>query len=185
MRTTVFELCSGGVVTDVREEPGWRPFEEYDGKPLERVRVQDLLEPTGALVQLVEIAKGGSFAMHSSPDVAFCRPSHSHDGGGAGPPDYCHRRDTRGRRNTARHLDVSSPPGHAAARDDNLKHGPTQLGTSWQPAAFFRTRIERRSSTPSPITSRKDPGCSTRNTVMPSAARSVQTAPCSTCQSGV
>jgi hypothetical protein len=95
MRTTVFDLRSGGVVTDVREEPNWRPFEEYDGKPLERVRVQDLLEPTGALVQLVEIAKGGSFAMHSSPDVAFCRPSHSHDGGGAGPPDYCHRRDTR------------------------------------------------------------------------------------------
>jgi hypothetical protein len=73
MRTTVFELRSGGVVTDVREEPGWRPFEEYDGKPLERIRVQDLLEPTGALFQLVEIAKGGSFAMHSSPDVAFCQ----------------------------------------------------------------------------------------------------------------
>jgi len=73
MRTTVFELRSGGVVTDVREEPGWRPFEEDDGKPLERIRVQDLLEPTGALVQLVEIAKGGSFAIHSSPDVAFCQ----------------------------------------------------------------------------------------------------------------
>jgi hypothetical protein len=43
MRTTVFELRSGGVVTDVREEPGWRPFEEYDGKTLERIRVQDLV----------------------------------------------------------------------------------------------------------------------------------------------
>jgi quercetin dioxygenase-like cupin family protein len=73
MRTTVFELRSGAVVTDVRDEPDWQPFEEYDGKPLERVRVQDLIEPPGALIQLVEIAAGGSFAMHSSPDVAFCQ----------------------------------------------------------------------------------------------------------------
>jgi quercetin dioxygenase-like cupin family protein len=73
MRTTVFELRSGEVVPDVQEEPSWEPFEEYDGKPLERVRVQDLLEPLGALVQLVEIAAGGHFAMHSSPDSAFCQ----------------------------------------------------------------------------------------------------------------
>jgi quercetin dioxygenase-like cupin family protein len=73
MRTTVFELRSGAVATDVRGEPDWQPFEEYDGKPLERVRVQGLIEPPGALIQLVEIAAGGSFAMHSSPDVAFCQ----------------------------------------------------------------------------------------------------------------
>jgi quercetin dioxygenase-like cupin family protein len=73
MRTTVFELRSGAVATDTREEPSWERFEEFDGKPLERVRVQDLLEPPGALVQLVEIAAGGHFAMHSSPDVAFCQ----------------------------------------------------------------------------------------------------------------
>jgi quercetin dioxygenase-like cupin family protein len=73
MKTTVFELLSGAVVTDARDEPDWQPFEEYDGKPLERVRVQDLIEPPGALIQLVEIAAGGSFAMHSSPDVAFCQ----------------------------------------------------------------------------------------------------------------
>jgi quercetin dioxygenase-like cupin family protein len=73
MRTTIFELRSGAVVTDVRDEPAWEPFEEYEGKPLERVRVQDLLEPPNALVQLVEIAAGGHFAMHSSPDVAFCQ----------------------------------------------------------------------------------------------------------------
>jgi quercetin dioxygenase-like cupin family protein len=73
MRTTVFELRSGAVVTDVRDEPAWQPFEEFDGKPLERVRVQDLIEPPGALIQLVEIDAGGSFAMHSSPDVAFCQ----------------------------------------------------------------------------------------------------------------
>ncbi len=73
MRTTIFELRSGALVTDVREAPEWQPFEEYDGKALDRVRVQDLLEPPGALIQLVEIATGGSFAMHSSPDVAFCQ----------------------------------------------------------------------------------------------------------------
>lgn len=73
MRTTVYELRSGEVVPDVREEPSWEPFEEFDGKPLERVRVQDVVEPPGALVQLVEIAAGGHFAMHSTPDVAFCQ----------------------------------------------------------------------------------------------------------------
>lgn len=73
MRATIFELRSGAVVTDVREEPDWQPFTEYDGEPLDRVRVQDLLEPPGALIQLVEIAAGGSFAMHSSPNVAFCQ----------------------------------------------------------------------------------------------------------------
>ena len=73
MRTTVFELESGAVVTNVDDEPAWQPFEEYDGKPLERVSVQDLVEPPGALIRLVEIRAGGSFAMHSSPDVAFCQ----------------------------------------------------------------------------------------------------------------
>ena len=73
MRTTIFRLRSGAVVTDVREAPEWQPFTEYEGEPLDRVRVQDLLEPSGALNQLVEIAAGGSFAMHSSPDVAFCQ----------------------------------------------------------------------------------------------------------------
>jgi quercetin dioxygenase-like cupin family protein len=73
MRATIFELHAGSVVTNVQDEPDWQPFEEYDGTPLERVRVQDLSEPRGALVQLVEIGAGGSFAMHSSPDVAFCQ----------------------------------------------------------------------------------------------------------------
>ena len=73
MRSTVFGLGADEVATSVQEQPAWQPFEEYDGKPLERVRVQNLVEPPGALVQLVEIAAGGSFAMHSSPDIAFCQ----------------------------------------------------------------------------------------------------------------
>jgi quercetin dioxygenase-like cupin family protein len=73
MRTTIFELRSGQLATHVQDEPGWQPLEEYDGKPLQRVRVQDLVEPPGALIQVVEIGAGGSFAMHSTPDVAFCQ----------------------------------------------------------------------------------------------------------------
>jgi quercetin dioxygenase-like cupin family protein len=73
MRTTVFELDDGRVAPRVSESPPWQPFEEYDGKPLERVRVWDIAEPPGGLLQLVEIRAGGHFAMHSSPDVAFCQ----------------------------------------------------------------------------------------------------------------
>jgi quercetin dioxygenase-like cupin family protein len=73
MRTTVFELMGNTVETEVTETLAWEPFEEYDGKPLERVRVVDIVEPPNSLIQLVEIAAGGHFAMHSSPDVAFCQ----------------------------------------------------------------------------------------------------------------
>jgi quercetin dioxygenase-like cupin family protein len=73
MRTTIFELHGEAVEPRVAERSGWRAMEEYEGKPLERVRSVDVLERPRALVQLVEIAAGGSFAMHSSPDVAFCQ----------------------------------------------------------------------------------------------------------------
>ncbi|MGH8958465.1 MAG: cupin domain-containing protein [Acidimicrobiia bacterium] len=72
MRTTVFRL-KGGVVFDVKEIPEWKPFEEYDAKPLDRVSLVELLSVPGGEIQLVEIKAGGSFAMHSSPDVAFCQ----------------------------------------------------------------------------------------------------------------
>lgn len=73
MKTTIFALRGGSVVTEVEEAPRWEPFEAYEEKPLERVRVRDLAEPPGGLIQLVEISAGGHFAMHSSPDVAFCQ----------------------------------------------------------------------------------------------------------------
>lgn len=73
MRTTIFSVQSGELEAEARERPDWQPFDEYDRKPLDRVSVQDLVEPPGALIQLVEIGAGGSFAMHSSPDVAFCQ----------------------------------------------------------------------------------------------------------------
>jgi quercetin dioxygenase-like cupin family protein len=73
MRTTIFDLEDGSVEARVEESPQLEPLAEYDGKPLEDVRLRDVIEPPGALIQLVEIAAGGQFAMHSSPDVAFCQ----------------------------------------------------------------------------------------------------------------
>lgn len=73
MRTTIFELTNGGVTPDVKDSPEWQPFLEYGGEPLEKVRLVELLTVTGAELQLVEIAAGGHFVMHSSPDVAFCQ----------------------------------------------------------------------------------------------------------------
>jgi quercetin dioxygenase-like cupin family protein len=73
MRTTIFELEDGSVEARVEEAPRLEPLREYDGKPLEGVRARDLIEPRGALIQLVEIVAQGHFVMHSSPDVAFCQ----------------------------------------------------------------------------------------------------------------
>jgi quercetin dioxygenase-like cupin family protein len=72
MRTTVFRL-EDGVVINVEDTPEWKPFEEYDGKVLDQVSLVDVLEVPGGEIQLVEIRAGGAFAMHSSPDVAFCQ----------------------------------------------------------------------------------------------------------------
>ena len=70
MKTTVF---ARGVVPDVSERPSWQPFEEYEGKPLESVSLVELQRGGNFEMQLVEIGAGGHFAMHSSPDVAFCQ----------------------------------------------------------------------------------------------------------------
>ncbi|MEX1133990.1 MAG: hypothetical protein WED83_04010 [Acidimicrobiia bacterium] len=72
MRTTIFRL-ENGVIPKVAETPAWRPLEEYDGLPLDRVSLVELLAVPGAEIQLVEIKAGGGFVMHSSPDVAFCQ----------------------------------------------------------------------------------------------------------------
>jgi len=72
MRTTIFRL-ENDVTTEVAERPDWEPFPEYDGKSLDLVSLVELLAVSGAEIQLVEIRAGGGFAMHSSPDVAFCQ----------------------------------------------------------------------------------------------------------------
>ncbi len=73
MRTTVFEDAGGRVRPRVTVTPAWRPFNAFDGEPLERVRLAELLERRNFELQLVEIAAGGRFAMHSSPRLAFCQ----------------------------------------------------------------------------------------------------------------
>jgi quercetin dioxygenase-like cupin family protein len=73
VRTTIFTLVGDRVETTVNATPEWRPFEEFDGKPLDRVRLVELVTESSAEVQLVEIAARGSFAMHSSPKIAFCQ----------------------------------------------------------------------------------------------------------------
>jgi quercetin dioxygenase-like cupin family protein len=73
MRTTVFEHRDGDVQAVPLESHDWNRLDQYDGKPLERVRDVEVLEHPQALIQLVEIGAGGSFAMHSSSDVAFCQ----------------------------------------------------------------------------------------------------------------
>jgi quercetin dioxygenase-like cupin family protein len=73
VRTTVFHESGGRVRPEVKRSPDWQLFEEYEGKPLDNVRLVELLTPSGAEIQLVEIGAGGHFDMHSSPDVAFCQ----------------------------------------------------------------------------------------------------------------
>lgn len=73
MQTTIFTLVGDRIDTTVNATPEWKPFDEFEGKPLDRVRLVELLTASSAEVQLVEIAAGGRFAMHSSPKMAFCQ----------------------------------------------------------------------------------------------------------------
>ncbi len=73
MQTTIFTLVGDRVETTVNATPEWKPFDEFEGKPLDRVRLVELLTASSAEIQLVEIAAGGRFAMHSSPKMAFCQ----------------------------------------------------------------------------------------------------------------
>lgn len=73
MKTTVFKLTNGDVTPEIRDSPTWKPYPEYGGQPLDRVSLVQFLSVDGAEIQLVEIAAGGHFVMHSSPDVAFCQ----------------------------------------------------------------------------------------------------------------
>jgi quercetin dioxygenase-like cupin family protein len=73
VQTTIFTLVGDRIDTTVNATPEWKPFDEFEGKSLDRVRLVELLTASSAEVQLVEIAAGGRFAMHSSPKMAFCQ----------------------------------------------------------------------------------------------------------------
>jgi quercetin dioxygenase-like cupin family protein len=73
MRVTTFRDEGDQVGVSVSASPVWEPFEEYDGKPLEGVRLEVVERLPLGEIQLVEIAAGGRFAMHASSDIAFCQ----------------------------------------------------------------------------------------------------------------
>jgi hypothetical protein len=73
MRVTTFTDDGDRTGLSLSASPAWEPFDTYDGKPLEGVRLVVVEQLALGEVQLVEIAAGGHFAMHASPDVAFCQ----------------------------------------------------------------------------------------------------------------
>jgi quercetin dioxygenase-like cupin family protein len=73
MRVTTFTDEGNRTGVKVWASPAWEPFDQYDGKPLEGVRLVVVERLPLGEIQLVEIAAGGRFAMHASSDVAFCQ----------------------------------------------------------------------------------------------------------------
>lgn len=73
MRVTVFDVDGNSVVTHINPDPEMLVESHWQSEPLRRVRIHRI-EDRGAIeLQLVEIAAGGEFAMHSSPKLAFCQ----------------------------------------------------------------------------------------------------------------
>lgn len=73
MRVTIFERDGEAVRADVREEPPWQPFAQWQGQPLTGVHRVDLLRLPRAELQQVHLRAGGHFVMHTSPELAFCQ----------------------------------------------------------------------------------------------------------------
>lgn len=73
MRVTEFVVEADQVRADVSREPAWKTFAEVDGQPLTDVDLAELGEVPGAEFQLVRLRAGGYFAMHTSPETAFCQ----------------------------------------------------------------------------------------------------------------
>ena len=73
MRVTTFTDQGDRTGVRVSASPAWEPLDTYDGKPLEGVRLVVVERLALGEIQLVEITAGGRFAMHASPDVAFCQ----------------------------------------------------------------------------------------------------------------
>ena len=72
MNATIFSIREGELVAHTSESLP-QPFEEFDGKPLDRVTRVDVHSAPRVEIQFVEIGAGGHFAMHSSPVIAFCQ----------------------------------------------------------------------------------------------------------------
>jgi hypothetical protein len=105
VKATIFSLRDGELVATVSGAPA-RPFEEFDGKPLELVTRVDVHSVDAVEIQFVEIKAGGHFVMHLSPAIASAR---SPTAGEARPA----------RRNRARVFGAGTlrvPAGHAPPR---------------------------------------------------------------------
>jgi quercetin dioxygenase-like cupin family protein len=73
MRITTFKDFGGDVDVSVIVHPDQRPFDDYEGMPLDKVTLVEIARSEAAEFQLVEIGAGGTFPMHTSPQVAFCQ----------------------------------------------------------------------------------------------------------------
>ncbi|HET7727640.1 MAG TPA: hypothetical protein VFK54_09965 [Candidatus Limnocylindrales bacterium] len=73
MRVTLFTDVDGQTAVDARPDAVLEPMADWQGTPLSGVRWQRIHEDRTLDIQLVEIAAGGQFVMHSSPSVAFCQ----------------------------------------------------------------------------------------------------------------
>jgi quercetin dioxygenase-like cupin family protein len=78
VRVTVFRREGDELVADVRDAPAFEPFADWEGQPLRGVRLDELAAGPPADLQVVEIARGGHFVMHSSPHLAFCQIVRGH-----------------------------------------------------------------------------------------------------------
>lgn len=72
MRVTVFVNDEQGVRPRVTDAPTLEPLLAWEGVALSGVTLHTIEERGDIQLQLVEIAAGGHFVMHSSPKLAFC-----------------------------------------------------------------------------------------------------------------
>lgn len=73
MRVTTFSLEHDGVVVAVRAELDWQTIEAVDGQALARVDFAELHSTHESVIRLARIRAGGSFPMHTGPELAVCQ----------------------------------------------------------------------------------------------------------------
>lgn len=73
MRSVIFDPDqAGNSVPQIIDEPAFEQVDSWEGQPMAGVEICDL-ETRGEIeLQLVKIAAGGRFVMHTSPKLAFC-----------------------------------------------------------------------------------------------------------------
>ncbi len=71
MKSTIVKSTPGGAKAEPTTK-SWEPFQTFDDKPLTAVELIELATYGPGQMQLVSIARGGNFVMHTSPEYAFC-----------------------------------------------------------------------------------------------------------------